>query len=85
MKSDEIYNNWKAQRNQVGPCHEFTEKVMNQVFQYEHKRRKPLFDIQRFIALISAHPLAKAGLIATGGIAGLVRAAAMIRIVLFGN
>ena len=83
MKSNEIYDNWKAQRNQVEPGRDLTEKVMNQVYQYEHKRRKPLFDIQRFVEFISAHPLAKAGLIATGGITGLVRAAVMIRILLF--
>ncbi len=75
MKSEEIYNAWKEQKSQVEIEKNFTDKVMNQVYIYEQNRRKPLFDVQRFFELISAHPLVKAGMIAAGVIAGFIRMA----------
>jgi len=85
MKNEKFYDDWKKQRSQVEVGENFTEKVMKQVCQYEQKRKTSLFNIQWLVEFISAHPLAKAGLIASGAVAGFVRVAFMIRILLFGN
>ncbi|MHC4196149.1 MAG: hypothetical protein ACYSQZ_09505 [Planctomycetota bacterium] len=82
MKTEEIINNWNEQRNRIEVGENFTKDVMNQVYQYERLKRKPLFDMQRLIELISAHPLAKAALIATGAVAGVVRIVFMIIVIL---
>ena len=73
MKSEETYNLWKDQKYKIETGSNFPEKVMNQIYQYEQKKSKPLFDIYQLIEFISAHPLAKAGLIAAGALIGLVR------------
>ncbi len=75
MKSEEVINNWKEQRSRIEVGENFAEGVMNRVYQYERLKRKPLFDVQRFLELISARPLAKAGLITAGAIAGFIRMA----------
>ena len=85
MKSEKIYDDWKKQRSHTEVGQNFTDQVMNRVYQYEQTKPKPLFDMQRLIEFISAHPLAKAGLIASGAVAGFVRVAFMIHILLFGN
>ena len=85
MKSEKIYDDWKKQRSHVEVGQNFTDQVMNQVYQYEQTKPKPLFDMQRLVEFISTHPLAKAGLIASGAVAGFVRVAIMIHILLFGN
>jgi hypothetical protein len=85
MKSEKFYDDWKKQRSQIGVGQNFTEKVMNQVYQYEQKKRKPLFDVQRLVEFISAHPLAKAGLITSGTVVGFIRVVFIIHILLFGN
>ena len=85
MKSEKFYDDWKKQRSQVEVGDDFTEKVMNQVYQYEQTKPKPLFDAQRFVEFISAHRLAKAGMIAIGTVAGFVRVAFIIHVLLFGN
>ena len=73
MKRQEVYNAWKKQKSQIDIRKNFTDEVMNQVYRYEHKKRKPLFNIQWLVELVSAHPMAKAGLIAAGAVTGLVR------------
>lgn len=73
MKSKDIYNAWKDQRNQIEVGKNFTEEVMNQVYQYEQNKSRPSFDVMRLVDLISAHPLAKVGLVAVGIAAGVVR------------
>lgn len=73
MKSEEVYNSWKEEKSQVDIRENFTDEVMNQIYQYERDKRKPLFDAQRLVELISAHPLAKVGLVAAGAVAGVVR------------
>jgi len=82
MKSEEIINSWENQRGQIGVGEDFTKTVMNQIYQYEQNKRKPLFDVQRFIEFISIHPLAKAGLITTGAVVGFIRLVFMIIVIL---
>ena len=85
MKSEQLYDDWKRQRRQIEVGENFTDQVMNQVYQYEQTKPKPLFDMQRLVEFISVHPLVKAGLIASGAVAGFVRVAFMIHVLLFGN
>ena len=85
MKSEKIYDDWKKQRSHVEVRQNFTERAMNQIYQYEQNKRKPLFDMQRLVEFVSVHPLAKAGLIAVGAVTGFVRVAFMIHVLLFGN
>lgn len=85
MKKEETYDAWKEQKSQIEIGKGFSDKVMSRIYQYEQKKKKPLLDMQRFIEVISAHPLAKAGIIAIGAITGLVRIAFMIHVLLFGN
>ena len=85
MKSEQLYDDWKKQRSQIEVGEDFTKKMMHQVYQYEQKKKKPLLYMQRFVEVISAYPLAKAGIIVIGTITGFVRVAFMIRVLLFGN
>ena len=73
MKSEEIYNAWKERKSQIDIRVNFADEVMNQIYRYEQKKRKPLFDGHRVIELISAHRFAKAGVVTAGAVAGLVR------------
>jgi hypothetical protein len=75
MKSEEVFNAWKEEKSQIDLSENFADEVMNQVYQYAQKKREPLFDVQWLVELISAHPLAKAGLIAAGAVAGFIRMA----------
>ena len=84
MKNEQLYDDWKKQRNQVEVGDNFTEKVMHQVYQYEQKKKKPLLDMQRFVEAVYAHPLAKAGMVFAGVIAGFIRMSFTIY-VFFGN
>ncbi len=83
MKSEQFYDNWKKQRSQVEVGHDFTEKVMKQVYQYEQRRKSSLFDIQWLVATITAHPLVQAAMIAVGAIVGFIRLAIMLHILLY--
>jgi len=78
MKSEEVYDTWKEEKSQIDIRQDFADEVMNQVYQYARKKTKRLLDVQWLIDLISAHPLAKAGLIAAGAIAGFVRVAFVV-------
>lgn len=78
MKTEEIYNTWKEQKSQIEVGKGFSGKVMSQIYQYEHGKRMPLIDMDRVAELISAHPLAKAGLVAAGAVAGFVRVAFVV-------
>jgi len=82
MKNEKLYNRWKEERAAVDIDANFPDKVMNQIYQYEQNKRKPLFDVQRLIETISAHPFAKAGLITAGAIGGIVRAGFMLYAIL---
>ena len=78
MKRQEVYNAWKERKSQIEISENFTDEVMNQVYQHAQKKRKPMFDVDRLIERISAHPLAQAGLIAAGAVAGFVRVAFVV-------
>ena len=82
MKSEEIYNAWKQQKSQIDVRENFANEIINRIYQYEQKKRAPFFDTQWLVDLISAHPLAKAGLIAAGAVTGLVRLVFMIIVIL---
>ena len=75
MKNEQFYDDWKRQRSQVEVGDDLTEKVMKQVYQYEQKKKKPLLYMQRFVETIYDHPLAKAGMVVAGMVAGFIRIA----------
>ena len=82
MKRQEVYNAWKKQKSQIDIRGNFANEVMSQVYQYEQKKRKPLFNLHWLVELVSAHPVAQAGLVAAGAITGLVRLVFIILMVL---
>ncbi len=73
MKSEEIYDAWKERKSQIDLPEKFADEVMNQIYQYERGKGRPLFDVQRLIELISAHRFVKAGVVTAGVVTGLVR------------
>jgi hypothetical protein len=75
MKSEKFYEDWKKQRSQIEVGHDVTDDVMNLVYQHEQLKREPLFDVQQSLEFIFVHPLAKAGLVAAGAVAGFIRVA----------
>ncbi len=81
MKTEEIYNTWKKQKNQIEVSKSFSGKVMNRIYQYEQNKCKSLFNVQSLIELMSAHTLAKAGLILTGGVVGFIRVVFVVTMV----
>jgi len=78
MKRQEIYNAWKETKRQIDISEDFSRQMLNQIYRYEREKRKPLFDVDRLIERISAHPFAQAGLIAAGAVGGIVRVASVI-------
>ena len=73
MKNEKHYNAWIENKRQIDVRDNFTDEVMSQIYQFERDKRKPLFDTQRLIELISAHQFVKAGLVTAGAVTGLVR------------
>ena len=73
MKSEEIYDTWKERKSQIDLRENLADEVMNQIYQYERDKGRPLFDVQRLIELISAHRFVKAGVVTAGVVAGLAR------------
>jgi len=45
MKNKEIYDTWKERKSQIDLREDFADEVMNQIYQYEHDKGKPLFEI----------------------------------------
>lgn len=84
MKDKEIINKWTERRSQIEAPQHFTDNVLDKIYQHEQNKRKPYFDLQPLVEFISAHPLAKAGLITIGAITGLIRVAFMMRTLLVG-
>ena len=82
MNNEDIYNAWKGKKHQVEISESFTDSVMNQIRRYEQNKRKSLFNVQSLIELMSAHTLAKAGLILTGGVVGFIRVVFVVTMVL---
>jgi hypothetical protein len=73
MKSEEIYNAWKEHKSQIDLRENFTDEVMNRIYRYERDKRRPFFQAQRLIELISAHRFAKAAIVTAGAATGIVR------------
>jgi hypothetical protein len=73
MKSEEIYDAWKKHKSQIDLQENFADEVMNQIYQYERDKGRPLFDVQRLIELISTHRFVKAGVVTAGIVTGFVR------------
>lgn len=69
MDKKEIYESWLEQKIETSDS--FTDKVMDRVFEYEHRPR--WLDVQRIIEIISTHAIIKNILIVMGAIAGLIR------------
>ncbi len=73
MKSEEICNAWKESKSQIDIRENFSDEVMNKICRYERDKRRPLFDVQRLIELISANRFVKVGVVTAGVVVGLVR------------
>jgi hypothetical protein len=82
MKDHKVYESWRQEKSQIDVSQNFTDRAMNQVYQWEKSRKKPLFTMERLIELISFHPLAKTGLVAAGAVTGIVRLIIMINMIL---
>jgi len=82
MKDNEVYESWRQEKRQIDVSQNFTEKVMNQVYQLEQSRKSSPLTMEGLIELISFHPLAKTGLIAAGAVTGIVRLIIMIQAIL---
>jgi uncharacterized protein (DUF488 family) len=82
MKENEGYESWRQDKRQIDISQNFTDRVMNNVYQWEQSRKNPHFAIERLIELISFHPMAKIGLVAAGAVTGIVRLIIMINAIL---
>ena len=82
MKDHKVYESWRQKKRQIDVSQNFSDQAMNQVYQWEQSRKSPLFAMERLIELISFHPLAKTGLVAIGGVTGIVRLIIMIQTIL---
>jgi uncharacterized protein (DUF488 family) len=82
MKENEAYESWRQEKSRIDVSHNFADRVMNEICQWEQSRKSPLFAIDRLIELISFHPLAKIGLLAVGAVTGIVRLIIMIHAIL---
>ena len=82
MKDREVYESWKQEKSQIDVSQNFTDQTMNQIYRWEQSRKSPLLKMERLIELISFHPLAKTGLVAAGGVTGIVRLIIMINAIL---
>lgn len=82
MKDKEIYESWRQKKRQIDISQNFTDQVMNQVYQLEQSRNITQSMMERFIALISFNPLAKFVLVTAGAATGIVRLLIMINSIL---
>ena len=82
MKTEKILNLWKDKKCQVMVRGNFSDEVMNRISQYEQKKSRPLFDVQRFLEFVSAHQFAKVSLVTAGAAAGFVRLLFLILVIL---
>ena len=82
MKSQDIYNRWKEEKTQPEIKKDFGDKIMHQINRHEHKKDTPLFDLGKFIELISKHTLAKTAFIVGGAITGIVRLIIVVLMIL---
>jgi hypothetical protein len=82
MKSDEVYESWRQEKRQIEVSRNFTDRVMDEIFQLEQNRNIIQLKMNKLIELISFHPLAKTGLVAVGAVIGIVRVIIMILAIL---
>jgi hypothetical protein len=82
MKKQEIYDSWKDKNRHINISESFADGVMEQIYRYEQKKRKSLFNMRRLVGTISAHPLAQAALVAAGAFTGLIRLVFIIVVIL---
>ena len=82
MKDRKVYESWRQEKRQIDVSQNFTDRAMNQVYQWEQSRKSPRITMERLIELISFHPLAKTGLVAAGAVTGIVRLIIMINTIL---
>ena len=82
MKNNGVYESWKQEKRQIDVGEDFTDRVMNEVYQWEHSRKSSRFNIEKLIERISFHPIVKIGLVSAGAVAGIVRLIIMINAIL---
>ena len=82
MKENKVYESWRQEKHQIDVSQNFTEQVMNKVYQLEQSRNLTQSKMESIIALISFNPLAKFGLVAAGAATGIVRLIIMINSIL---
>jgi hypothetical protein len=82
MKSDEVYESWRQEKRQIEVSRNFTDRVMDEIFQLEQNRNIIQLKMNKLVELISFHPLAKTGLVAVGAVIGIVRVIIMILAIL---
>ena len=73
MKTEEILKLWQDRKLQMETEGDFSAKVMGRIYKYEEQRRKPLFNISRLVEIATSNPLAKAAMIMTAVMAGVLR------------
>jgi len=78
MKGEQVYNTWKNGKRQIDVSEGFADELMNRVHQYEQRKNRAFVGLLRLLGLISEHPLAQAGLLIAGAIAGLIRVAFVV-------
>ena len=82
MKENEVYVSWKQEKHQIDVIQNFTDRVINRVYQCEQSKEKSLFTTERLIELISLNLLAKTGLVVVGAVTGIARIIIMIQAIL---
>jgi len=73
MKNEEILKLWTDRKLQMETEGDFSAKVMSRIYKYEEQRKKPLFNISRLVEIATSNPLAKAAMIMTAAMAGVLR------------
>ena len=73
MNNDDILQFWQKRKSQLKISPGFSDRVMNQVFEYERRRSKAAFDVYRLIEFVSSNPAATAAAVALGALAGITR------------
>jgi hypothetical protein len=73
MKTEEILKLWADTKLQINPEGDFSSKVMSRIYEYDRQRKKPLFDISWLVEIATSNPLAKAAMIMTAAMAGVLR------------
>jgi len=72
MKTDDLYNDWLEQKQNIEISSDFTEKTMSRILQ--HQQTHPTTShINHFLERIAEHPYSHAALIAAGLIFAVCR------------